>query len=294
MEINMGQSIPPYTDVNQQNNNYQIQTSITIKDQTQSYSNSTMCHTLSAAENLAYRICLENNNPNYIFQFFQGYKPILMDQYQDQNLIFDFYDSFDGGKKKPIKDLAMQLIFLIENFKGDYSHYKSHYQKYDYPSNLSQEQVCEIIFHWYNIIKRIELDNKMFRQYQFSKYYFNLLLVLKDQESYNYTQDIFKLEAGNPNQGKINPSAAMDAFGKINQHNDKYISDNALTKNVVLGGQNTLKTNNDVGSVPSGIGGEMGGGRGGGIGGGRGRGGERRGQNKYNEKKSNSNYFDNK
>ena len=105
----------------------------------------------------------------------------------------------------------------------------------------------------------------MFRQYQFSKYYFNLLLVLKDQESYNYTQDILKLEAGNPNQGKINPSAAMDAFGKINQHNDKYISDNVLTKNVVLGGKNTLKTNNDVGSVPSGIG-EIGGGRGGGRG----------------------------
>ena len=273
-------------------NNCQLQASITIKDQTQSYSNSTMCHTLSAAENLAYRICLENNNPNYISQFFQGYKQILKEQYQNQNLIFDFYDSFDGGKKKPIKDLAMQLIFQIENFKADYSHYKSHYQKYDYPKNLSQEQVMELIYRWLFIIIRIEVDNKMFRQYQFSKYYFNLLLVLKDQESYNYTQDVFKLEAGNPNQGKINPSAAMDAFGKINQHNDKYISDNALNKNVVLGGQNTLKTNNDVGSGPSGIGGEIGGGRGGGIGGGRG--GKRRVQNKYNEKKSNSNYFDNK
>jgi len=269
----MGQSIPPYPDVNQQNNNYQMQASITIKDQTQSYSNSTMCHTLSAAENLAYRICLENGDPNYIFQFFQGYKQILMDQYQDQNLIFDFYDSFDGGKKKPIKDLAMQLIFLIENFKGDYSHYKSHYQKYDYPRNLSQEQVFDLIYHWYKIINRIEVDNKMFRQYQFSKYYYNLLLVLKEQESYNYTQDILKLEAGNPNQGKINPSAVMDAYAKINQHNDKHISENALTKNVVLGGQNTLKTNNDVGSVPSGTGGGRGGGIGGEIGGGRGRGG---------------------
>ena len=76
-----------------------MQASITIKDQTQSYSNSTMCHTLSAAENLAYRICLENNNLNYISQFFQGYKQILKEQYQNQNLIFDFYDSFDGGKK---------------------------------------------------------------------------------------------------------------------------------------------------------------------------------------------------
>jgi hypothetical protein len=95
---------------------------------------------------------------------------------------------------------------------------------------------------------------------------------LNDQESYNYTQDILKLEAGNPNQGKINPSTVMDAYAKINQHNDKHISDSALTKNIVLCGQNTLKTNNDVGNVPSGIG-EIGGGRGGGIGGGIGRGG---------------------
>ena len=94
----------------------------------------------------------------------------------------------------------MQLIVQIENFKGAYSYYKSHYQKYDYPKNLSQEQVTALIFHWFVIIKKIELDNKMFRQYQFSKYYYNLLLVLKDQESYNYTQDVFKLKAGNPNQ----------------------------------------------------------------------------------------------
>ena len=48
-----------------------------------------------------------------------------------------------------------------------------------------------------------------------------------------------------------------------------------------------MKTNNDVGSGPSGIGGGIGGGRGGGgIGGGRG------GKNKYDKNKSNSNYFE--
>lgn len=106
--------------------------SISSQEQSQSYSNSTMCHTLSAAVNLAYRICLENGVEKVIIKFFEGYKPILHEKFENQKLIFDAYDSFDGGKKKPIKDLIAQLIFLIENFKGDYSYYKS----YDYPKKF--------------------------------------------------------------------------------------------------------------------------------------------------------------
>ena len=103
---------------------------ITKQEQSQSYSNSTMCHTLSAAENLVFRICLENGEQNQIIKLFEGYKQILQQYYQNGRLIFDAYDSYDGGKVKSIPDLATQLIFLIENFKGDYSHYISLYQKY--------------------------------------------------------------------------------------------------------------------------------------------------------------------
>ena len=240
----------------QQNNMFQESVSITKQDQTQSYSNSTMCHTLSTAENLAYRICLENNDKQYIFQFFEGYKPIFAEKYQNQKLIFDAYDSFDGGKKKSIKDLAAQLIFQIENFKDDYSYYKSHYLKYDYPRNLSQEQIINLIYHWYSIINRIEMSNKKYRQYEFSKYYKNLILVLKDQESVDYSQDIFNLEADNPNRGKMNPNVVMEAYGKINRYNDKYVSNNAKTKEVELYGQNSLKINNNTkpNNIPSGKG----------------------------------------
>ena len=229
-----------------QNNMFQTSVSITKQDQTQSYSNSTMCHTLSTAENLAYRMCLENNDKQYIFQFFEGYKPILAEKYQNQKLIFDAYDSFDGGKKKPIKDLAVQLIFQIENFKGDYSYYKSHYLKYDYPRNLSQEQIIKLIYHWYSIIDRIEMSNENFRQYNFSKYYKNLILVLNDQKSIDYSQDIYNLEADNPNRGQMDPNVVMKAYGKINKYNDKYVSNNAKTKEVELYGQNSLKINNNT------------------------------------------------
>ena len=265
------------------NNKYQESVSITKQDQSQSYSNSTMCHTLSTAENLAFRICLESNNKQYFVQFFDGYKQILRERYQNEKLIFDAYDSFDGGKKKQIKDLAAQLIFQIENFKGDYSYYISQYQKYDFPRNLSQEQVINLIYHWYTIINKIELDNEYFRQNHFSKYYFNLILIIKGQKSYDYTQDIFNFEANNPNLGKINPTSVMDAYGKINRHNDQYVSNNAKTKEVQLYGENTLKNNNNYNQnnnhSGAGKGGIRGEGRGRGRGGGGGRGRGNRGSN---------------
>lgn len=214
---------------------------ITKQEQSQSYSNSTMCHTLSAAENLVFRICLENGEQKQIVKLFEGYKQILQQYYQNGRLIFDAYDSFDGGKKKPIKDLLIQLIFLIENFKGDYSYYKGHYQEYDYPMNLSEEQVIQLIFLWYNILRDIEIANPKFHQNEISKYYLNLIHVLQNKPTINYIQDIYNFGEDNPNRGKMNPNALGQGYSKILKHQEEYILNNAKTKKVELYGQNSLK-----------------------------------------------------
>lgn len=223
---------------------FQESVQISKQEQSQSYSNSTMCHTLSAAENLAFRICLESGDQNYIFKFFEGYRQILQRHYQNQKLIFDAYDSFDGGKKKPIKDLVVQLIFLIENFKGDYSYYVSHYQKYDYPMNLDENQVIQLILHWYNIIHDIEISNPKAKQIEISKYYLNLMKVIQNKPSIDYTQDIYNFEADNPNRGKINPNALGQGYSKALKHQEEYIFNNAKTKKVDLYGKNSLKLDN--------------------------------------------------
>ena len=266
MKNSMGSYLQP-----QQNCNFQETVQITQKDQSQTYSNSTMCHTLSAAENLAYRICLEHGDKNLVIQFFEGYKQILPEQYQKQRLIFDAYDSYDGGKVKSIPDLATQLIFLIENFKCDYSHYISKYQKYDYPPNLNEEQTQKLIIHWLHIIQDIELANPKFRQYVFSKYYINLLNILTNQPSINYVQDIYNLQANNPNKGSINPSVMRDEYPNILRNQNKYLENNVKTKEVDLYKENTLKR---VGGNPGHLNNDSSG-RGGGSGGGRGRGGAR-------------------
>ena len=214
---------------------------ITKQDQAQSYSNSTMCHTLSAAENLVYRICFENGYKEHITKLFEGYKSILGYNYQKPGLIFDAYDSFDGGKKKPIKDLLIQLIFLIENFKGDYSYYISKFGKYDFPKNLNGEQVIQIVSLYFRILQDIE---KRFHQNEISKYYFNLIQVLQNKPSIDYAQDIYNLEADNPKRGKLNPHVVGQAYSKALQNQEEYVLNNAKTKNVQLYGQNPLKLDN--------------------------------------------------
>ena len=66
-------------------------------------------------------------------------------------------------KEKANKRFSSSVDFLIENFKGDYSYYKSHFQKYDYPYNLDEEQIIELIFHWLIILLRIELSNQKYK-----------------------------------------------------------------------------------------------------------------------------------
>ena len=224
---------------------------ITKQEESQSYSNSSMCHTLSAAENLAYRVCIENCNGNQkdINQFFEGYKTILKQQYQNKRLIFDAYDSFDGGKKKSIKDLLVQLIFQIENFKGDFSYYISHYKKYDYPMNLNEKQVIRLILYWLHIVEDIEILNPKFQQYEFSKYYRNLIYVLQNRQSNNYLQDIYNLEADNPNRGLVNLNVFQQGYAKAMKNQNDYVYNNAGTKKVDLYGQNSLKM--DVDSMHS-------------------------------------------
>ena len=44
----------------------------------------------------------------------------------------------------------------------------------------------------------------------------------------------------------MDPNVVMKAYGKINKYNDKYVSNNAKTKEVELYGQNSLKINNNT------------------------------------------------
>ena len=112
-------------------------------------------------------------------------------------------------------------------------------------------------------------------KYVFSKYYINLFYILTNQPSINYVQDIYNLQANNPNKGSINPSVIREEYPNILKKQNEDLENKVITKEVDLFKENSLKR---VGSKPghlnddsSGKGKGIGGGSGGGKGGAKGR-----------------------
>lgn len=223
----------------------QIKTQVTKQDVMQKISNSTMCHALSTAEYLTLRICNENQTVNNIWN---EYKNIFSKDkdYKPNTPIFGRYDAFDGGKTKPIKDLICQLIFQIENFKGDYLNYIKKYNGvYNFPGNLSKPQILKIILLWIIGLKKIEFNNGKFSEYGCSKYLDNLYNLISCQPTIDYSMDIYKLEANNPNYEQLNPEALIKAQILASNQLNNEIENNPENKDVNLFGQNNLKYIND-------------------------------------------------
>ena len=211
---------------------------ISKQEHTQSISNSTMCHTLSAAENLAFRICQEKGK-NLILKLYNGYKNILGENYKENKLIFDAYDSYDAGKIKSINDLKIQFIFLIDNFKYDYEHYKINYTNYNYPNNLNENQVKDLIYLWYQLLA--EVEDRIDKNVNCSKYYKNFYMLLENNQFINYIEDIYQIESNKLQARTINPKTVAKETAKAQQHLENYVGNNAKNKTVELYGKNNLK-----------------------------------------------------
>lgn len=221
-------------------NNYgqaQIYETVSIQDQTQKVSNSTMCHTFSAAEFLVWRTCLENKMEN---QFIEYYQKIFGYEYIPGKLVFASYDSYDGGANKPIRDLLMQFIFLVENFKGDYYHYIKKHKRYDFPSNLTKEKIVAIISIWIDLLKKNEKKKGKYSEYNMTKYFDNLLNLIVGNKTNNYSMDIFNMEENNPNRGKFDLKTIPSEYMRACHHLEDEIKD-PKNKNVELFGQNKLR-----------------------------------------------------
>ena len=219
-----------------------VRTKILInkQDVIQKVSNSTMCHAFASAEYLVLRICDQNQTVNNVWKEYQN----MFGNYPSFKLyspIFDQYDAFDGGKNKPIKDLICQLIFQTENFKDDYySYMQKNKGKYNFPSNLSSEQILRILLLWRNELKNIEQVKGKLSEYGCSKYIENLFNVISCKPTVDYSMDIYKFEAKNPNRGKLNPEGLLKGNMLASHHLENEDLKNPTDKDVPLFGKNKL------------------------------------------------------
>lgn len=93
----------------------------------QNFSNGIMLNCISALENLA---------------FFYGYKG---------KRIFDYYSGYANRNSE--NELINAVIIQLEVFRASHSNYSMVYSCYDFPKNLSKEQIIAIINEWKKVIR---------------------------------------------------------------------------------------------------------------------------------------------
>ena len=194
----MNDNYPKYNQNNpSQRNQLQEQILMQSKEQLQDqkYSNLTMAMVLSTAENLTWRLCEQNNQ---CLKFLETEYSNL-DGYIPKRMIFNSYNSYNSGVKKPINSLINQFIFQIENFSDDFMEFESKYTKYSYPQNLQKEDIIKILDLW---IKAIEYNDQT---KIFSKYFKNLKNIFLKSTIVSYEHEIREQYKGNPRSGKADP-----------------------------------------------------------------------------------------
>lgn len=101
----------------------------------QSFSNGIMLNAIAALENLA---------------FYYGY---------NGKRIFDYYSGY--AKRTSEKELVNAAIIQLEIFRNSHLNYSSIYEEYNFPKNLSKEQIIKTIKDWKKVVPQA---NKEFYQ----------------------------------------------------------------------------------------------------------------------------------
>ena len=113
---------------------YQYQKQLSKQTQLidQNFSNGIMLNALAALENLA---------------IYYGYKG---------KMIFDYYSGY--ARRNSEKELVNAVILQLEIFRSSHYNYTSVYSSYDFPKNLTNEQVIKIVKEWKkHIPKQIQI-----------------------------------------------------------------------------------------------------------------------------------------
>ena len=144
----------------------------TLKLEEQAFSNDILCRMLSAAE------CYHNR---------------LLDLH-NQPEIFGYYNGFNSGNTKNTEKLKKQFLHEIELFKSSMEDYYDNYKKYDFPNNLSEKEVINIVKGWKN---NIEINQGVRSE---AKYFESVIQLLRG----NYHHIDYRSEIKAMNKGKVN------------------------------------------------------------------------------------------
>ena len=203
----------------------QISKQVVTMQQDQALSNDIFARLLSVAENYAMRS--KKNNKYHHEQF--GY-----------------YDTFNSGKTKNLKELKSQFLFEIEIFKYSYQDFCKNYHNYQYPNNYDKNKAISFLNSLSQMVEECD-----------KKYYDSIIQILIKGNSNSYENEIREMEKNKANQGKVDPKLLMKAYPMIQSVGEnikKNVEKNVLNNgkhevNLVIGRKNkddkTLKKINE-------------------------------------------------
>ena len=206
----------------------QISKQEVIMQQDQALSNDIFARLLSVAENYAMR-SKKNNKSNQ--------------KYHEQ---FGYYDTFNSGKTKNLKELKSQFLFEIEIFKYSYQDFCKNYNNYQFPNNYDKNKAISFLK---NLSEMVDKCDK--------KYYDSIIQILNKGNSNSYENEIREMEKNKANQGKVDPNLLMNVYPliqNVGENIKKNVEENVLNNgkhevNLVIGGKNkddkTLKKINE-------------------------------------------------
>jgi hypothetical protein len=128
-----------------------------------------------------------------------------------KDLRFNNYNNFNSGNKKDLTQLKNQIITQIEIFKFSYLIYKKDHKKYEFPQNLTENDIIKEIEKWKNLIKNKSPENL--------KYYDSILKIIQGESDISFVEEIKKEvieKGGDPNT--INPKFIMNEGAAILSH----------------------------------------------------------------------------
>jgi hypothetical protein len=170
----------------------------------QAYSFGVMGNVFSALEWYAYRLSGETIKP--------------------KNLRFNNYNNFNSGNKKDLTQLKNQIITQIEIFKFSYLIYKKEHKKYEFPQNLTENDIIKEIEKWKNLIKNKSPENL--------KYYDSILNIIQGKSDISFVEEIKKEvieKGGDPNT--INPKIIMNEGAAILSHTQSLANNKNFIEN---------------------------------------------------------------
>ena len=176
-----------------------------VQIQDQQFSNDIMARLLSVSENYALRS-----------------KGDSLDEIREKE-IFGYYDTFESGKEKPLSELKLQLMFEIEVFRLSYEDFINKYEKYNFPENLTKEEILKNLNEWKNYVKDED-----------KKYYDVIIRIFAENiTSQSFSDEIRETEKNKENVGLCDPYFLINSVPFLRNFGDEMMEnvENEIMKN---------------------------------------------------------------